>query len=106
MHSKSAALAGLLPSSSASSRPTTAVGRVRSIRRSGASDCQHGKCSGWLVGAADLATVAASHVLGGPTYDALIAFTAAEHRATLMSLDQRAAATYEALGVTVEQLAP
>jgi len=59
-----------------------------------------------LVGAADLATVAASHVLGGPTYDALIAFTAAEHRATLMSLDQRAAATYEALGVTVEQLAP
>lgn len=53
-----------------------------------------------------LATVAASHILGGPTYDALIAFTAAEHQATLMSLDQRAAATYEAIGVTVEQLAP
>jgi hypothetical protein len=34
------------------------------------------------------------------------AFTAAEHQATLMSLDQRAAATYEAIGVTVEQLAP
>lgn len=53
-----------------------------------------------------LATVAASHIPGGPTYDALIAFTAAEHEATLMSLDQRAAATYEAIGVTVEQLAP
>lgn len=53
-----------------------------------------------------LATVAASHILGGPTYDALIAFTAAEHQATLMSLDQRATATYEAIGVTVEQLAP
>jgi predicted nucleic acid-binding protein len=53
-----------------------------------------------------LATVAASHILGGPAYDALIAFTAAEHQATLMSLDQRAAATYEAIGVTVEQLAP
>jgi predicted nucleic acid-binding protein len=52
-----------------------------------------------------LATVAASQILGGPAYDALIAFTAAEHQATLMSLDQRAAATYDAIGVTVEQLA-
>jgi hypothetical protein len=53
-----------------------------------------------------LATVAAKQILGGPAYDALIAFTAAEHGATLMSLDQRAGATYEAVGVTVEQLAP
>jgi predicted nucleic acid-binding protein len=53
-----------------------------------------------------LATVAASRILGGPAYDALIAFTAAEHQATLISLDQRAAATYEAIGVAVEQLAP
>jgi predicted nucleic acid-binding protein len=44
-------------------------------------------------------------ILGGPAYDALIAFTAAEHQATLMSLDQRAAATYEAIGITVGQLA-
>jgi predicted nucleic acid-binding protein len=51
-----------------------------------------------------LATMATSQILGGPTYDALIAFTAAEHQATLMSLDQRAAITYETLGVTVEQL--
>jgi predicted nucleic acid-binding protein len=53
-----------------------------------------------------LATVAANRILGGPAYDALIAFTATEHHATLISLDQRAAATYEAIGVAVEQLAP
>src|SRR5919198_1483569 len=51
-----------------------------------------------------LATVAASQILGGPAYDALIAFTAAEHRATLLSLDHRAAPTYEAVGATVERL--
>ena len=38
-----------------------------------------------------LATVAAGQILGGPAYDALIAFTAAEHNATLVSLDRRAA---------------
>ncbi len=53
-----------------------------------------------------LATLAAGQVLGGPAYDALIAFTAAEHQATLLSLDQRASATYQAVGVTVEQLTP
>jgi predicted nucleic acid-binding protein len=52
-----------------------------------------------------LAIVASSQILGGPAYDALIAITAAEHEATLMSLDRRAAATYEAVGATVEQLA-
>jgi len=51
-----------------------------------------------------LATVAARQILGGPAYHALIAFTAAEHQATLLSLDQRAAATYEAVGARVEQL--
>ncbi|HLI38589.1 MAG TPA: type II toxin-antitoxin system VapC family toxin [Streptosporangiaceae bacterium] len=51
-----------------------------------------------------LAAVAAGQILGGPAYDALIAFTAAEHNATLMSLDQRAAATYKAVGAQVEQL--
>jgi len=53
-----------------------------------------------------LATVAANQIVGGPTYDALIAFTAAEHDATLLSLDRRAVTTYEAIGATVEQLAP
>ena len=51
-----------------------------------------------------LARVASSQILGGPTYDALIAFTAAELEASLVSLDQRAAATYEAVGVPVERL--
>jgi predicted nucleic acid-binding protein len=51
-----------------------------------------------------LATVAAREILGGPACDALIAFTAAEHQATLLSLDQRAAATYETVGATVDQL--
>lgn len=51
-----------------------------------------------------LATAAAGQILGGPAYDALTAFTAAEHDATLMSLDQRAAATYETAGARVEQL--
>jgi predicted nucleic acid-binding protein len=51
-----------------------------------------------------LATVAGRQILGGPAYDALIAFTAAEHNAILMSLDQRAAATYETVGAQVEQL--
>jgi hypothetical protein len=51
-----------------------------------------------------LATFAARQILGGPAYDALIAFTAAERLATLLSLDQRAAATYEAVGATVEHL--
>jgi len=51
-----------------------------------------------------LDTVAVEQILGGAVYDALIAFTAAEHRATLLSLDQRATATYETVGATVEHL--
>ncbi len=53
-----------------------------------------------------LATAAAEQILGGPVYDALVAFTAAEHHATLLSLDQRATATYEAVGVMVDHLIP
>ncbi len=51
-----------------------------------------------------LATIAAGQILGGPAYDALIAFTAVEHQATLLTLDQRATPTYEAVGATIEQL--
>lgn len=51
-----------------------------------------------------LATVASGRILGGQMYDALIAFTAAEHEASLMSLDRRAVITYEAVGVRVEPL--
>ena len=53
-----------------------------------------------------LVTVAAGQIIGGPAYDALIAFTAAEHQATLLSLDQRAAATYQTIGAAVERLVP
>lgn len=53
-----------------------------------------------------IATVAERQILGGSAYDAMIAFTAAEHQATLLSLDQRATPTYEAVGATVEQLLP
>jgi predicted nucleic acid-binding protein len=53
-----------------------------------------------------LAMAAARKILGGPVYDALIACTAAEHQATLLSLDLRATAAYEAVGATVEYLGP
>jgi predicted nucleic acid-binding protein len=51
-----------------------------------------------------LAVVAARQIPGGSAYDALIALTATEHQATLLTLDQRASATYQAVGATVEQL--
>jgi predicted nucleic acid-binding protein len=38
-------------------------------------------------------------ILGGAVYDALIAATAAEHGAELLSCDRRAAANYERYGV-------
>lgn len=41
---------------------------------------------------------------GGALYDALIAATAAEHDATLLSADRRAGAAYEAMGARVEYL--
>ncbi|HLI39011.1 MAG TPA: type II toxin-antitoxin system VapC family toxin [Streptosporangiaceae bacterium] len=53
-----------------------------------------------------LATLATGHIPGGPACDTLIAVTATEHQATLVTLDRRASATYEAVGATVEQLAP
>lgn len=43
-------------------------------------------------------------VSGGATYDGVIALTAAQHRATLVTRDARAAATYRACGVTFELL--
>jgi predicted nucleic acid-binding protein len=53
-----------------------------------------------------LNTAAARQITGGPAYDALIALTAAENQATLVSLDRRATTTYESVGAAVEQLAP
>ncbi|HWX96814.1 MAG TPA: PIN domain-containing protein [Solirubrobacteraceae bacterium] len=40
-------------------------------------------------------------VSGGALYDALVAATAAQHGATLLSADHRASAAYEAMGVDV-----
>ena len=41
---------------------------------------------------------------GGPIYDALVAATAADHGATLFTLDSRAEPTYRAIGAAYEVL--
>lgn len=51
------------------------------------------------------ASLVASGVAGGATFDGLIALTAAAHDATLLSLDRRAAETYRQCGVRFELLA-
>lgn len=51
-----------------------------------------------------IATLSTGGIVGGQVYDALIGWTAAEHGATLLSLDRRAALIYEAVGVEVDQL--
>jgi predicted nucleic acid-binding protein len=43
-------------------------------------------------------------LMGGAIYDALIAITAAEHGARLISRDTRAAGTYRTFGVDLEML--
>lgn len=52
-----------------------------------------------------LAGCAHSLVVGGATYDALIAATAGAHNAVLASCDKRAARTYEAMGTSVRLVA-
>jgi len=52
-----------------------------------------------------LARTLANHgVSGGASYDGLIAFTAAHHEATLLTLDGRAVPTYRACGARFELL--
>jgi hypothetical protein len=46
--------------------------------------------------------LADAEVRGGATYDGIVALTTAEHGAQLVTRDLRAAATYEALGVSFE----
>lgn len=43
-------------------------------------------------------------IVGGATYDALIAATAAAHGATLLTLDRRARVTYDRVGCRNELL--
>jgi toxin FitB len=49
--------------------------------------------------AAVLERLAAAGVLGGATYDGLVALEAHAHRRPLLTLDERAQATYQRLGV-------
>lgn len=49
-----------------------------------------------------LALLAQWDVTGGTVYDALVAFTAAHHQATLSTLDRRAEAMYQRLSVRYE----
>jgi predicted nucleic acid-binding protein len=63
----------------------------------------------WLVLGADAQRACLDRAVdaglrGGALYDALIAATAAEHGATLLSADRRASVAYEAMGVRVEYL--
>jgi predicted nucleic acid-binding protein len=63
--------------------------------------------SGWITLPADaqrlaLARLAALGVVGGATYDGLIAISAAVSDATLVTLDTRAIVTYGRVGVAVE----
>lgn len=50
------------------------------------------------------ARCAAVGIEGGAVYDAVVAATAVAHAATLVSRDQRAARTYQAMGASVELL--
>jgi predicted nucleic acid-binding protein len=49
-------------------------------------------------------TLADAGVIGGSSYDALVALEAAAHSAPLVTLDQRADATYRRLGVSADLL--
>ena len=53
-----------------------------------------------------LAKAVAAGIRGGALYDALIAATAREHGATLLSADRRARGAYEAMGVDVSYVEP
>lgn len=52
-----------------------------------------------------LASCVGSLIVGGATYDALIASTAVAHNAVLATCDKRAIPTYEAMGTTVQFIA-
>ena len=52
-----------------------------------------------------LRTLAAAGVVGGATYNGLVALEAAAHGETLLTLDRRAEATYRRLGVAFAVIA-
>jgi predicted nucleic acid-binding protein len=49
-----------------------------------------------------ITTMAKTQILGGRIYDAMIGLTAADHGATLITLDHRAALVYDAVGAAAE----
>ncbi|MBI3686908.1 MAG: PIN domain-containing protein [Actinobacteria bacterium] len=49
-----------------------------------------------------ITTMAKAQILGGRIYDAMIGLTAAEHGATLITLDHRAALIYDMVGASTE----
>jgi predicted nucleic acid-binding protein len=51
-----------------------------------------------------LFSLPARNIAGGASYDALVAATAAQHKALLFTFDRRAAAIYESFGVEAEFL--
>lgn len=51
-----------------------------------------------------VSTLAGSGIPGGAIYDALVATTARHHHRLLLTLDRRARATYDAVGVRFEAL--
>lgn len=51
-----------------------------------------------------VATLAAAGLTGGTVYDALVGATARHHDRLLLTLDRRARATYDAVGVRFEAL--
>jgi predicted nucleic acid-binding protein len=51
-----------------------------------------------------LLTLPEHGIAGGAVYDALVAATAAEHGAELLSCDRRAAATYERFGIRFDMV--
>jgi hypothetical protein len=52
-----------------------------------------------------VATLAAAGVLGGASYDGLVALEAATHEQPLLTLDRRAQETYQRLGVAIRLIA-
>lgn len=51
-----------------------------------------------------LGTLAGAGVLGGATYDGLVGLEAKAHGRTLLTLDERAATTYQRLGVAFRMI--
>lgn len=57
------------------------------------------------IGTSIVARLVAAGISGGASYDGVVALTAAHHDLELLTRDERAATTYEALGVRYEIVA-